>query len=188
MCVRFTDGRLASVGDRETLACPAPTTIGSSSHTCQANGMWTFPLDVSGCRLPPAGADGKCATAFAEIATCPSGQTCGKCFGPTVQRPASCALFGIDCPNQTAPSDLYCDCSKYAGPPLGTPCNSNYGCASGYCDAGPNTRQTNRCMPRGNTGKRGDLCTANNQCSNVIPLQCIGLHLDGNNWVPGQCN
>ena len=82
---------------------------------------------------------------------------------------------------------LYCDCSKYAGPPLGTPCNSNYGCASGYCDAGPNTRQTNRCMPRGNTGKRGDLCTANNQCSNVIPLQCIGLHLDGNNWVPGQC-
>ncbi len=102
-CVRFTDGKLASVGDVETLACPAPTTIGFSSHTCQANG-WTLPLDVSGCRLPPAGADGKCRTAFAEIATCPSGQTCGKCLGPAVQRPASCVLFGIDCPNETVPS------------------------------------------------------------------------------------
>jgi hypothetical protein len=66
---------------------------------------------------------------------------------------------------------------------LGDACSQNYQCASGNCDSGWGTSKTDRCMPFGN-GKSGDICSNNNQCSSQV---CVGLHSQGNVWVPGVC-
>jgi hypothetical protein len=67
---------------------------------------------------------------------------------------------------------------------LGDPCTQNYECGSGYCDRGNNTSRTDRCMPN-QTGRPGDICSHPNQC---ISRTCLGLHQQGNNWIPGSCN
>jgi len=78
-------------------------------------------------------------------------------------------------------------CSNTKGV-LGAFCTTNPDCASGYCDRGDFTSKTSLCMPRGNTGQKDDPCTADNQCSNSIPLKCVDLYQDVNkNWHPGQC-
>lgn len=56
--------------------------------------------------------------------------------------------------------------------PLGATCNRNEQCASTYCDAGPNTGNSNKCMPLGGTGRRDDPCTHNTQCASS---NCSGM-------------
>lgn len=67
---------------------------------------------------------------------------------------------------------------------LGATCIRNDQCASTYCDAGFNTANTNKCMPRGGTGQRGDLCTHNSQC---VSSNCNGLTQVNRVWQPGRC-
>jgi hypothetical protein len=68
---------------------------------------------------------------------------------------------------------------------LGASCKTNSQCTSTYCDAGFNTAQTNKCMPRGGEGRAGDQCTHNTQCASA---DCRNLTqgADGN-WIPGSC-
>jgi hypothetical protein len=186
MCADASGKLTVPINTVKTVACPSPTT-GNATETCGADGTWG-PADTHLCTLPLAGADGICGSAArGQTAACRQGQMCGSCLGPLPAKPPQC-FFGVDCPVQTRSADWYCDCTGYQGEPLGKACNTNYACASGYCDAGANTRQTNECMPRGNTGQRGDLCTADNQCSNAVPLKCVGLlqKADGS-WQPGHC-
>lgn len=67
---------------------------------------------------------------------------------------------------------------------LGATCSNNAQCASTYCDAGFNTANTNKCMPRGREGKTGDLCSHNSQCASS---NCNGLTLVNGKWQPGRC-
>lgn len=67
---------------------------------------------------------------------------------------------------------------------LGAPCNTNTQCRSTYCDAGYNTANTNKCMPRGRTGVGGDLCSHDSQCASS---NCNGLMQVGGDWLPGRC-
>jgi hypothetical protein len=68
---------------------------------------------------------------------------------------------------------------------LGASCNTNAQCTSTYCDAGFNTAQTNKCMPRGGEGQAGDLCTHNTQCASA---DCRNLTRGGDgHWIPGSC-
>jgi hypothetical protein len=194
MCPDASGNPTVPVKTQKSAVCPAPTTMGTATQTCQTDGTWSS-IDVSKCTLPTVstlptvGPDGICRSAQGVLtASCPIGQTCGTCSGPMPQKPWQC-FFGIDCPVRLQSAEGYCDCSKYQGEPLGAPCTTSYACASGYCDTGPNTRQTNLCMPRGNTGQKGDPCTADNQCSNSIPLKCMdGLQQNANgSWQPGHC-
>jgi len=67
---------------------------------------------------------------------------------------------------------------------LGASCTTNTQCRSTYCDAGFNTANTNKCMPRGGTGQHGDLCTHNSQCASS---NCNGLTQVNRVWQPGRC-
>lgn len=67
---------------------------------------------------------------------------------------------------------------------LGASCSTNAQCRSTYCDAGFNTANTNKCMPRGGTGQGGDPCTHNSQCASS---RCDGLTQVGGAWQPGRC-
>lgn len=67
---------------------------------------------------------------------------------------------------------------------LGASCNVNSQCVSTYCDAGFNTAQTNKCMPRGGEGLNGDPCTNNRQCATS---DCRNLRQVNGNWEPGSC-
>ncbi|HKV09780.1 MAG TPA: hypothetical protein VJ725_16680 [Thermoanaerobaculia bacterium] len=67
---------------------------------------------------------------------------------------------------------------------LGASCSTNAQCRSTYCDAGFNTANTNKCMPRGGTGQGGDPCTHNSQCASS---RCDGLTQVGGGWQPGRC-
>jgi hypothetical protein len=67
---------------------------------------------------------------------------------------------------------------------LGASCNNNAQCQSTYCDTGFNTANTNKCMPRGGTGRGGDFCTHNTQCTSG---NCNGLTLVNGVWQPGRC-
>jgi hypothetical protein len=68
---------------------------------------------------------------------------------------------------------------------LGAACSSNAQCQSGYCDAGIGTAQTNRCMPLGNRGTVGEICSHDNQCATG---NCSGLSRNSaGEWIPGQC-
>jgi len=67
---------------------------------------------------------------------------------------------------------------------LGASCNNNAQCRSTYCDAGFNTANTNKCMPRGREGVSGDLCSHNTQCASA---NCACLTQVNGNWQPGRC-
>jgi len=68
---------------------------------------------------------------------------------------------------------------------LGQPCSNNGECASGYCDRGFNTGNTNQCMPRGGQGASGDPCSHNSQC---MSGSCNNLTRDAaGHWIPGRC-
>jgi len=77
-------------------------------------------------------------------------------------------------------------CSSVLKSPLHDYCSVNSDCISNNCDRGDGTSKTSRCMPWGPTGKTGDWCSNNNQCSKGV---CMGLQQDANkNWLPGHCN
>jgi hypothetical protein len=62
--------------------------------------------------------------------------------------------------------------------------NNNY-CASGYCDSGTNTGNTNECLPKGGVGQVGDPCSHDTQCMTGV---CKGLGRDATGGtVPGAC-
>jgi hypothetical protein len=67
---------------------------------------------------------------------------------------------------------------------LGASCTNNIQCQSTYCDAGFNTANTNKCMPRGGTGQGNDPCTHNSQCASS---NCNGLRLVNGVWQAGKC-
>jgi hypothetical protein len=62
-------------------------------------------------------------------------------------------------------------------------CSQHYQCASGYCDAGWNTSQTELCMPNGD-GRSNDPCSQHNQCTSRV---CAGVQWNGTGWNPGTC-
>lgn len=66
---------------------------------------------------------------------------------------------------------------------LNDSCTQHYQCASGYCDSGWGTSQTDRCRPNGD-GRTGDVCSHPNQCAS---RDCVGLRAAGNVWIPGTC-
>jgi hypothetical protein len=68
---------------------------------------------------------------------------------------------------------------------LGSRCNNNNECRSGFCDAGMGSSGTSTCVPRRGTGGPGDHCTNNNHCRSG---KCNGLRaLGGGRWRPGKC-
>jgi hypothetical protein len=77
----------------------------------------------------------------------------------------------------------HCSTGKSA---LGEFCSTHPDCTSSYCDLGNGTSKTSLCMPQGGTGKTGDPCSNNIQCSNRV---CVGLHANADgSWQPGNCN
>lgn len=69
--------------------------------------------------------------------------------------------------------------------PLIFSCSGNHECQSTYCDAGPNTGNTNRCMPRGGEGLMNDPCSDDTQCAS---RQCSGLMKNGSEILAiGNC-
>ncbi len=67
---------------------------------------------------------------------------------------------------------------------LGEQCSNHSDCRSGICDAGWETSKTNTCVPQWYTGRNGDHCSHDLQCSSSV---CAGLHASGNAWIPGKC-
>jgi len=72
-------------------------------------------------------------------------------------------------------------CSDLYG--LSHDCGQHSECASGRCDRGNDSSHTGKCVPNGNGGT-GDFCTDNRHCASRI---CVGLHQQGNDWIPGTC-
>lgn len=107
-----------------------------------------------------------------------------KCGSRTEGAIAHCR-FGSTCRLRMTGDTYYCDPNTAPPLPLGAACSGqNCDCASTYCDAGHNTKQTNLCMPRGGKGLPNDPCTDNTQCTSGT---CNNLRDVDRRWIPGQC-
>jgi hypothetical protein len=55
---------------------------------------------------------------------------------------------------------------------IGDTCpGGNKGCKSGFCDAGPGSGGTNKCVPPAGEGKTGDYCSQNAHCRQKICMR-----------------
>jgi hypothetical protein len=154
----------------------------------QANGAWVPGVCSSKKALGAScGANNQCASSYCDAGDGTSktnrcmpnrdGRNGDICSDDRQCASLVCAGLTTNSSNQWVPGAC---ASKKA---LGDSCSQNYQCASGYCDAGDGTSKTNRCMPYGN-GRSGDICSHDNQCTS---RRCVGLHAQGNAWIPGNC-
>jgi pimeloyl-ACP methyl ester carboxylesterase len=190
-------------GTSKTNKC-MPNNNGQIGDPCSNNNQCTTLIcgglhqDTSGAWVP-----GKCADKMSLGAICSQNYECGSGYcdaGNGTSKTNKCmpnnnGQIGDPCSNNNQCTTLICgglhqDTSGAWVPGncaskklLGDACSQNYQCSSNYCDTGNGTSRTDKCMPN-NNGQTGDICSHPNQCTSH---NCIGLHLDGGNWIPGKC-